>query len=75
VHIGFWLQNLKGRGHLEEQDVDGDNIIVTLKETGWEVGTGFTWLRIRNSGGSCEHGTGPSGFANGRELLDYLSVY
>jgi hypothetical protein len=30
------LENLKGRDHFEELNVDGDNIRMDLRETGWK---------------------------------------
>jgi hypothetical protein len=51
----FRFQNLKGRDHLEDLGADG-KILVWILETAGKMCTGFIWLRIRTSGGSCEHG-------------------
>jgi len=40
-----------------------------LKETGWEVWTGYIWISIGTSGGSCEHGNELSGSIKGGEFL------
>jgi hypothetical protein len=37
-----------------------ENIKLDLRETGINGQTGFSWLRIRSSGGFCEHGDEPS---------------
>jgi hypothetical protein len=37
---------MKGRGHSEDIDVDGDTIRMDLKETVERVWTGFVWHRI-----------------------------
>jgi len=47
----FWFGKLKGRDHFEGLEVGGDNIIMGLVEVGWEVWTGFIWLRIGTPGG------------------------
>jgi hypothetical protein len=53
MHTGFWLGNLMVRNHLH--DVGIDQIIkitkMALKETGWEMWTGFIWLRAQTKGG------------------------
>jgi hypothetical protein len=36
---------------------------------------GFKWLRIRVSGGSCEHGNKPSESIKGEEFVIKLSYY
>jgi len=36
MHTKFWSVTLKGRDHSEDVRVDGDNIRMDLKETGWE---------------------------------------
>jgi hypothetical protein len=38
----FWLENLKGRNHLEDLGVDG-NITMDLREMGWEVAD---WMHL-----------------------------
>jgi hypothetical protein len=53
MHIMFRLENLKGRGHLEDLDVDGKMILERiLRKYGGKMLTGFIWLRIWTSGGS-----------------------
>jgi uncharacterized membrane protein len=47
--IGFWWQSRKQRGHFEDQGVDG--IRMDLREIGWGVLSGFSWLKIRIGGG------------------------
>jgi hypothetical protein len=37
--------------HLEDQGVSGSILKWLLKETGWEVWTGFFWIRIRTCRG------------------------
>jgi hypothetical protein len=36
MHIRFWSENLKERDHSEVLSLDGDNIRIDLRETGWE---------------------------------------
>jgi hypothetical protein len=48
----FWWDSPKERDHLENQGVDGeDGIKMDLREIGWGVWSGFTWLRIGAVGG------------------------
>jgi hypothetical protein len=42
----------------------------TLKILGEKLWTGFIWLMIWSSGGSCEHGGETSGSIKGEEFLD-----
>jgi hypothetical protein len=48
----FWLEDLKGRGHLEDIGVD-ERIILEwiLEKQDGKVWTGFIWLRIVTIGG------------------------
>jgi hypothetical protein len=48
----FWLENLKGRDHLQDLGVD-ENIILEriLGKWGGKVCTGFIWLRLGTIGG------------------------
>jgi hypothetical protein len=41
-----------------------------LREMGWVVWTGFSWLRIRNNAGSCEHGNEPLGSIKCWEIIE-----
>jgi hypothetical protein len=62
----FWLENLKGKDHSEDLEVDG-NIRMGLSEIGWE---GVDWIHLA---GSCEHGNEPSGsIGGGGGVRDYL---
>jgi hypothetical protein len=36
---------------------------------------GFIWLRVRRSGGCCEHGDEHSGYVNCGEFLDKLRIF
>jgi hypothetical protein len=53
MHRAYWLENLKGRDHLENLGVDGKIILEwTLgKYVAW-VWTQFVWFRIGTSGRS-----------------------
>jgi len=68
-HTGFWWGNPREGDHLEDTDVDGDDIKMDL-EVGWGVWTGLICLRIGTDGGSCECGNEPSGYINCLEFLD-----
>jgi len=47
----FWLENLKGRDHSEDLDIDGRIILERiLGKYGGDVWTGFIWFRIRTNG-------------------------
>jgi hypothetical protein len=48
---GFWWESLKEKAHLKDQGVDGRMALKTdLREIGWGVWSGFTWLRIGTVG-------------------------
>jgi len=49
-HTGSWWGNLRERGHLEYQGVDG-RIILKLTLSGLGTWTGLIWLRIGTGGG------------------------
>jgi hypothetical protein len=61
----FWLENLKGRDHLEDLGVDGEILEWILGEQG----RGMDWIHLAQDrdqwGGPCEHGNEPSGFTKG----------
>jgi hypothetical protein len=47
----FWWENPMERGHLEDQDVDDRmGFRLDLREIGWGVESGFSWLRIEGGG-------------------------
>jgi hypothetical protein len=69
----FWLESLKGRGHSEDIGVGGRIILKWISgKWDWTVGTGFIWLRIGTSGGSCEHGNEHSSSIKGGEFLEQI---
>jgi len=47
LHIVFWLENLRGRDHLEEIGVDG-KIILECSLGKWDgrMWSGYRWLSI-----------------------------
>jgi hypothetical protein len=51
IHTRFWLENCKGRNHLEDLDIDGKLLLELILEK-WDgkVWTGCIWLRIGTSG-------------------------
>jgi hypothetical protein len=52
IQIFFFLQNLKGRDHLEDLGVDGKIILKwILRKVGKKLWTRCIWLRIGTSGG------------------------
>jgi hypothetical protein len=52
MHTKFWSQNLKGRDHVEDLDVDGRIILQCILGTyDGKVWTGFIWLRVGTGGG------------------------
>jgi hypothetical protein len=50
---GFWLGNLRERGHWENTDIDGSIILRLIFFMKWDVGlwSGLSWLRILTVGG------------------------
>jgi hypothetical protein len=70
----FSLENLKGRGHLENPGV-GKKVVLK-----WVLGKWGGWCEMATSGsgqgqmpGTCEHNNEYLGFIKGREFLDQLS--
>jgi hypothetical protein len=52
VHTTFWPENMKGRNHKEDLDIDGMTVLKwILKKDDVRVWTGFIWLRVGTSGG------------------------
>jgi hypothetical protein len=52
MHTVFWLENLKGRDHSEDIEVDGRIILEwILGKKGGNAWTEFIWLRIGFGGG------------------------
>jgi hypothetical protein len=52
TYTGFWWESAEGKGHLEDQGVDGRmGSKRTLGRLVGGVWSGFTWLRIGNAGG------------------------
>ena len=51
VHVGFWLEDLKERDHMEDRREWGNNIKMDLQEVSRGVTDGFTWLRIVTGSG------------------------
>jgi nitrogen fixation protein FixH len=47
VHTGVWQGNLRERLHLEDPNVDEDNIKMDLQEVGW----GRYWIGLALNGG------------------------
>jgi hypothetical protein len=48
MRITFWSNNLKGRDHSKDADVDGkDHIKTDLRVTGWE---GVDWMHWAQDG-------------------------
>jgi hypothetical protein len=47
----FWWENLQERTTRRPTHTHMDNIKMDLKETGWEVWTGFMWLNVTTRGG------------------------
>jgi hypothetical protein len=51
MHTIFYLENLKGRDHLEDLGVDGKILEWILGKWGGKMWTGCIWLRTGNNGG------------------------
>jgi hypothetical protein len=62
MHIKFWSENMKGRHHAEDLDIDARIILeYVLGKQGWKLWTEIIWFRIGIRGGLCEHGNEISG--------------
>jgi hypothetical protein len=58
----FWSENLKGKDLVDDFGLDRTLMIhLIIKLWGGRVWTGAIWLRLRASGGYCEHDNEPSG--------------
>jgi len=52
AYTGFWWGNMKERGHLGDQGVDGTIILrLIFRKWGLGVWTGSSWLIIGTGGG------------------------
>jgi hypothetical protein len=52
MHVRFWSENLKGRDHSKDLDVDGKIILeYILRKKGGKAWSGFIWIRIGTIGG------------------------
>jgi hypothetical protein len=53
MHIGYWWDNLKERGHQEEKDVDGWIILKRILKERQDgiLRISLIWIRIGTSGG------------------------
>jgi hypothetical protein len=47
---GFGVENRGNEDHLEDLEIDDDNIKMDLQEVGWEALAGLIWLRIGTGG-------------------------
>jgi hypothetical protein len=43
MHTKFWSEKLKGRNHSDDLGMNKENIIMDLREIGWE---GVDWIRL-----------------------------
>jgi hypothetical protein len=50
-----------------------DGIRIGLREIGWGVSSGYSWLRIGTGGGCCEYGDESSG-SGVTELVGYFAL-
>jgi hypothetical protein len=60
----FWSENVKGRDHSENLDVDEKIILEWILRKLWVI---VDWMHLA---GSYEHGNEPSGSIKGREFRD-----
>jgi len=52
VHTGFWWENLRKSGHLEDPGIDGRIIWRWIfRKKAWGAWTGLIWIRIGTDGG------------------------
>ena len=72
VHTGFWWEDVRARGHLEDLSIDGRVILKWIfKMDMW--GGGKDWIDLAqdwNVAGACECGNEPLGSIKCREFLD-----
>jgi hypothetical protein len=70
MHRVFWLEDLKGRVHLEDLGIHGKIIVALIVGKDGKVWPGYLWLRVGSRGMPCEHSNEPSGSMKGREFVD-----
>jgi hypothetical protein len=62
MHVGYWRESQKERGHYENKDVGGWIILKwILEKSDGVIWTRFIWLRIKISESFCEYFNEPSG--------------
>jgi hypothetical protein len=50
MHTKYWQENMAERDHYEDRHAWEDDMQMSLKEIGFEVWSGFIWLRIWKTG-------------------------
>jgi len=69
--IKFWLQSLKGRGHLDYLYIDGRIILEWIMgEESGKIWNGFSWLRVGSNAGLLRTRQRTSSSTEGGEFLD-----
>jgi hypothetical protein len=76
MNIKTLVGDLKVRDHLEDQDVDGKEVLKwRLNDTVWSCGLDSSGSGNGSVAVWYEHGKEPSGFVKEGEFLDHLSHY